>query len=888
MKGVERMGGLRAPRSAVVRYGGAVLVVLAAVAIKLLLDSVVQQASAFLLLSFAVLVAAVFGGFGAGVFATFLGAVLGDYFFLEPVRTFGTRDLGHTVLAGVFVAQGLAISAIAAKLAEVRRESEAALADTRKAEEMYRGIFENATEGIYRTTPDGRILAANPAMARIFGYRSPLELMESVSDMGREVWSDPERREEFVRLVRETGAVSGFEAAARRRDGTPIRVSVNAHAVRYSEAGEFLALEGTVEDVTGRRRGEEIGRRLAAIVQSSEDAIIGKTLDGVITDWNRAAQRIYGYTAEEVLGRHISILAPPDLSDDITGILRKLRWGESVSQHETVRVGKDGRMLDISLSVSPIKDAGGNILGAASIARDITARKRMERALAESEERYRVVAETASDGIVLIDEESRILFANSAVGETFGYATEELVGRNLTMLMPERMRPIHETSLRRYLATGERHVNWDSIEVPGLHRDGHEIPLEVSYGEFVKDGERFFTGFLRDISERKRAENALRRSEERYRTLFESIDEGFCLIEALFDEEGRPVDYRFLETNPAFERQTGLVDAPGHTARELVPDLEAFWVEVYGSVALTGEPTRFENGSEATGRWFDVYAFRVGGRESRRVAILFTDVTGRKRAEDELRRLNASLERRVVERTRQLTEANEELESFSYSVSHDLRAPLRHISGFAEMLRARAAPALDETSLRYLGVILESTERAGGLIDDLLAFSRVGRTEMRRSGVDTGHLVRRVVEDLKFEADDRAVEWRIGELPEVWGDPSMLRLVFENLISNALKYTRTREKAVIEVGSRENGDESVFFVRDNGVGFDEKYSEKLFGVFQRLHRQEEFEGTGIGLANVRRIVHRHGGRVWAEARPDEGATFSVSIPRTTKEDNRGE
>lgn len=243
------------------------------------------------------------------------------------------------------------------------------------------------------------------------------------------------------------------------------------------------------------------------------------------------------------------------------------------------------------------------------------------------------------------------------------------------------------------------------------------------------------------------------------------------------------------------------------------------------------------------------------------------DITERRRVAAELQRRGELLEA-----------ANKELEAFSYSVSHDLRAPLRHIDGYASLL-AKAAGSLDDKAKRYLHTISESATRMGQLIDDLLVFSRMGRQEMLHGIVNLDQLIASVLHDLRHDLQDRVISWTIAQLPEVVGDAAMLRQVFTNLVANAIKFTGTRSQAVIEIGSRPGGeDDTVLFVRDNGVGFDMRYANKLFGVFQRLHRADEFEGTGIGLANVRRIVHRHGGKTWAEGALGEGATFYVSLP----------
>jgi len=273
------------------------------------------------------------------------------------------------------------------------------------------------------------------------------------------------------------------------------------------------------------------------------------------------------------------------------------------------------------------------------------------------------------------------------------------------------------------------------------------------------------------------------------------------------------------------------------------------------------------------GRW----ALRRDEQE-RPAAILETsnDITERKRREQEIESLNLELAKRSTE----LESINKELEAFAYSISHDLRAPLRHMAGFTELLQKKVSSVVDEKSNRYIAMILDSAKRMGNLIDDLLAFSRIGRAETQKTLFSLTQLVREALTEVRQDTEGRNIAWKIGALPDFYGDRSMLRLVLVNLISNAIKFTRTRPQAEIEIGCADGkSDDLVAFIRDNGVGFDMKYVNKLFGVFQRLHQSDEFEGTGIGLATVQRIIHRHGGKVWAEGAVDGGATFYFSAPK---------
>jgi PAS domain S-box-containing protein len=382
--------------------------------------------------------------------------------------------------------------------------------------------------------------------------------------------------------------------------------------------------------------------------------------------------------------------------------------------------------------------------------------------------------------------------------------------------------------------------------------------------------------------QRQRAEESLRQSEERYRTIFQNSPLG------IFRSK---VDGKLLEINNAFAKMFGY-DSSDEALKEIKKKGEEKYFHTKERERIIAEQTastdtmqhqirlKKKDGKEFIADLYQRTIFDTQGQPLFFDGII-EDISERKKAEEALRRLNLDLDRRVLDRTAKLEATNKELEAFAYSVSHDLRAPLRHIDGFLELLEKKAGTALDEQGRHYMDTISNAAQKMDQLIDDLLSFSRTGRQAMSLQPVDLESLASDIIRELKPDTAGRIIHWHIGDLPAVEGDSSTMRMVLANLIENAVKFTRPREKARIEIGSLPGkNSEAVIFVRDNGVGFDMTYADKLFGVFQRLHRADEFEGTGIGLANVRRIIARHGGRTWAEGEPDHGTTFYFTLPRS--------
>jgi PAS domain S-box-containing protein len=564
---------------------------------------------------------------------------------------------------------------------------------------------------------------------------------------------------------------------------------------------------------------------------------------------------------------------------------------------------------------------------------DITERKRAEEERQKVERHLRTIVENFPDFIARSDEQGRHLYINPAVEKGLGVQLEHYVGKTLHDLNtpgPPSQNDMLIAAIQQAFKEGSQNLVeavWPTPQGDHIFEVRH-IPELNDEGTVVS-----VIGVTRDITERRQAEEEIAWNlaiNQALSSLYIPLVATGTSIEQIADavlEKSRQLtgsahgyvaeidpatgdlialtNTKMLQTECKItqdelrkirfpRRADGLYNAlwghalntkepfynnapVKHPALVGIPEghitIESFLTvpvmlagELVGQIALSNSSRAYtDRDLDAINRIAEFYALAIQ----------------HKRAEGEIRILNQELEERVFDRTAELAAANQELEAFAYSVSHDLRAPVRHINGFLELLNKEAGTALDEKSRHYMDTISDASRKMGLLIDDLLSFSRMGHYAMSSQKVELGPLVGDVIRELEPDTVDRTIDWRIDDLPTVEGDTAMLRIVLTNLIANALKFTRTREQARIEFGHIPgHASEAVIFVRDNGVGFDMAYADKLFGVFQRLHRAEDFEGTGIGLANVRRIIARHGGRTWAEGKIDRGATFYFALPLT--------
>jgi PAS domain S-box-containing protein len=889
--------------------------------------------------------------------------------------------------------------------------------ELRKTEQIYRAIGESIDYGVWVCAPDGKNTYASESFLKLVGITQ-----EQCSDFGWGAVLHPEDAERTIAAWQECVHTEGrwnIEHRFLGVDGQWHPILARGVPIR-DEAGEIVCWAGINLDISERKRAEENVAHLAAIVESSDDAIIGKTLDGEITTWNRAAEEIYGYTAEEVIGQSISLLAPHDRHDEVPAIIQRISCGEDVKHYETLRRRKDGRNIDVSLTVSAIRDASGKIIGASTIARDITERKRAETELRESQSLLRAVTEGSPDPIFVKDRESRIIMGNPALLRVWGKSLEDVVGKNdrelyedpaigEAMLANDGMVLQSGTSqaveevvptldgLRTYLSTKTpyRNSNGEIVGILGIARDITERKqmeeelrksrdqLELRVQERTADLEKVNDELLIEIQERRRAEEAVRASEREFRLLADAMPQivwitrpdgwniyfnqrwldytGQTLEESYGhgwnkpfhpDDQKRAWDawqnatkngavydlecrlrradgvYRWwlIRGVPVLdERGTVLkwfgtctdIDDRKRNAEKIEAERQRFYevletLPVYICLLTPDYHVPFANRvfrerfGESTGlRCFEhlfgrsepcevcetykvlktmaPHQWEWTGPDSRNYSVfdfpfedtdgsslileMGIDITERKQAEAELTATVARLEL-----------VNAELQEFAFVASHDLQEPLRKIQTFCDMAQKRCAPVLDSTGKEYLDRVVNSASRMRLLLRDLLEFSRVATRPEPFQRIDLVKIAREAADVFEASVKETGCQIKIESIPVIEADESQMLRLFQNLIGNALKFHSGETPLIRVYGKLDRKRICEIFVQDNGIGFDPQFAERIFKPFQRLHRRDEYDGTGMGLAICRKIVERHGGSIRAESEPGKGSTFIIRLP----------
>ncbi|HZF52655.1 MAG TPA: PAS domain S-box protein [Polyangiaceae bacterium] len=609
---------------------------------------------------------------------------------------------------------------------------------------------------------------------------------------------------------------------------------------------------------------------LQTLLDAVPDAMIIADREGAIVVVNTQAEKLFAYAPGELLGQRVEALMPerfraghPARRDSYRDQPRVRPMGASGSILYGRR--KDGSEFPAEISLSPLETEAGTLTIAAI--RDGTDRRK-------AEDNLRALLNAAPDAVVMVNRAGTITAINEQAEDLFGFAREELVGEPVSALIPERFHRDHPGHIQGYFESPRRRAMGAGTTLAARRKDGSEFPAEISLSPFDSPEGPIAITSIRDVSARIAAEAAQRH----LAAIVSSSDDAVI---------SKTLNGIILSWNP------GATRIYGYAADEVIGK----------SITLLAPPDRVDEIPRLLGRiregqsldHFHTVRRRKDGKDihvsltlsplrDQTGAIIGAsnitrDISAEKRAEEELTKAKAAAD-----------SANRELEAFSYSVAHDLRAPLRAISGFSEILQREYKELLDAQGQNYLRRMAAAAERMGHLIDALLSLSRVTRTEPRRERVDLGKLAAGIVEGLRATQPDRTMEAVIREGLVVSGDSQLLRAALENLLGNAWKFTGKREAARIELGMKEQDGEPVYFVADNGAGFEMEYASKLFAPFQRLHSPSAFPGTGIGLATVQRIVHRHGGRIWAHGEAGKGATFFFTLPNdgSNEEGGRGE
>jgi len=612
-------------------------------------------------------------------------------------------------------------------------------------------------------------------------------------------------------------------------------------------SGELVAI---YNDVTEQKKAEDALKiseeKYQDLYDNAPDMFVSVDAETAkILQCNNTLAQVTGYTKDEIIEHTVFDLYHPDCLEEVKKTFKVFTETGEVHNRELQLMKKDGSKIDVILNASALRDKDGKILSSRSVWRDISDLKKAEIALQESEKKYRTYIESAPNGVFILNSKGEFLELNETICKYSGYTEKEILSMNAKDLFsPEDF----DSGIQHFIKLLKEGKS--SGEVLIRQKDGTDCYYFV---DGVKLSEDRFILFVTDLSELKEAEKAIRESEHKYRQLFENMSSGFALHEIVTDTEGEPIDYIFLDANNAFEKLTGLkkkniIDQKG---RDVFSEMEPEVIEKYGKVALKGIPVQFERYASELNKYFQNTAYSP---EKGKFAVIFDEITERKLAENELR-------------------------DFVYTVSHDLKAPLRKLDGFARLLESEYRGKLDDEALHYLDRIMNNTGQMKHLIEDLLELSRIGRMDTEFQNIDLHKVAEKVIEEMQELIDKKnAVVKLSGKLPQVNFNRTRAHQIFSNLISNALKFSKEETPPSIKIGYKRKQRKNCIFVEDNGIGIEPEYHDKIFGIFQRLHKKEDFEGTGIGLTIVKRIMDNTGGKIWVESKPGRGSTFYFTIP----------
>jgi PAS domain S-box-containing protein len=810
--------------SAILRYGISILAVCISVAIRLALDPIFPRGVPYVAFPLAVAIAARYGGIGPGLLATGISTPLAWYLFLGTRYSFRVADQRDLISLGFFVLIGIGMTLVIGSGRSVRP------APPRPDRSfMLRAVLFGGTFLLLFGSSRLLYLDFEREKDQLNWAAHSRDVLNATKALSSNL-QDAEVAEQDYILSRDTRFVERFRQAE----------AATAKAVGETRR---LVSEYPSQQVQMTQLEQLIDRRLAILsheIEVKQDSGEEPYLDEI--------RQILGAAEQEEQDLLAKRMALAELEGG------RARW----------MLGIGSAMLLMLLVF-----AGG------VIERDIREREQSRRALEESEEATRALLDASPDAIIGVKSDGTLATVNPMTERLFGYAKDELLGKPIDILIPEALRATHRIHWERFLSSPQPRPMGTNLRLTGRRRDGSVFPIDVGLGCVKTRNGPLFVSYIADMTERHRAADALRKSQDDLQRFMQSAPAAI----ATFDQE-----MRYLTVNQRFRDDYGLGDGEilGKSHYEVFPEIPDRWRSIHqkclaGAVEKSdGDRFQRANGLVQWIRWEIQPWYRdegsVGG------IVMFTeDISQQKQAEEEILRLNASLEERVRERTAQLEAANEELESFSYSVSHDLRAPLRGIDGWSQALLEDYGSQFDVRAQEYLQRVRSETGRLNGLIEGMLRLSRVSRTEMQRSAIDLSALAEAIARRLRDAEPDRGIEFVIQPGMTANGDGHLVEIALTNLMGNAVKFTAPRPSPRIEIGVQDLGGDSIYHVRDNGVGFDMAYASNLFGAFQRLHRQSEFPGTGIGLATVQRVMRRHGGRVWAEAHPDQGATFYFSL-----------